>query len=119
MFVFPSGIEFDRIGSRDHYRPFRRGGPFDEKMRPPFDVNAFGTGHRRTQQPQPAGWATFVPRSVEATRLRQAEAMPARLGAPSEARGALQPQIGQTHGSRNSAIGRIAVNVPHSWHSYS
>jgi hypothetical protein len=86
-------------------------------MRPPFDVNALGTGHRRTQQPQPAEWATFVPRSVEATRLRRAEAMPTRLGTLREARGALQPQVGQAYGSRNSAIGRIAVNAPHSWHS--
>jgi hypothetical protein len=88
-------------------------------MRPPLDDNALGRGQRRTQQPQPAGWATFAPGSFEATRLRRAEFMPARLGALREARGALQPQFGQAHGPRNSAIGRIAVKVPHWWQSYS
>ncbi len=107
------------IGSRDSYRPFRPGGPFDEKMRSPFDNNALGRGQRRTQQPQPAGWAAFAPCSFEATRLLRAESMPARLGALREARGALPPQVGQAHGLRNSAIGRIAVNVPHSLQSYS
>jgi hypothetical protein len=117
MFVSPFGITFDEIGPCDSYRPFRPGGPLDEKMRPPFDASALGTGHRRTQQPQPAGWATFAPPSLEATGLRRAEAMPVRLGALREARGALHLQVGQAHGSRNSAIGRIAVNAPHSWHS--
>jgi hypothetical protein len=86
-------------------------------MRPPFDDNALGRGQRRTQQPQPAGWATFAPRSLEPTGLRRAESLAARLGALRETRGALRPQVGQAHGSRNSAIGRIAVNAPHSWHS--
>ena len=45
--------------------------------------------------------------------------MPTRLGALREARGALQPQVGQVDGLRNSAIGRVAVNAPHPWQSYS
>ena len=88
-------------------------------MRSPFDDNALGRGQRRTQQPQPEGWAAFAPRSFEATGLLRAGSMPARLGALRETRGTLQPQVGQAHGSRNSAIGRIAVKGPHSWQSYS
>ena len=88
-------------------------------MRPPFDEITPGSDHRRTQQPQPAGWASFAPDSFEATRLLRAEPMPTRLGALREARGALQPQVGQVHGSRNSAMGRSAVKVPHSRQSYS
>ena len=48
-------IAFDGVGGRNHYRPFSIGGPFDEKIRPLFGGSELGRGHRRTQQPQPAG----------------------------------------------------------------
>jgi len=39
--------------------------------------------------------------------------MPATAGALRNVRAAETPQAGHAHGSRNSAIGRIAVNGPH------
>lgn len=105
------------------YRPLRRTGPLDEKTRPPFENSALGIGDARTQQPQPAGWASFVkrwllsPRSSEAWALRRFGSMPTMAGAPRIVRGASAPQAGQAHGSRNVAIGRIAVNGPHAGQS--
>jgi hypothetical protein len=101
----------------------RRSGPLDEKTRAPFETIALGIGHRRTQQPQPAGWADFVNggllalRSFELRALRRVGSMRARAGALRNFRDAPMPQAGQAHGSRNCAIGRIAVNGPHTWQS--
>jgi len=87
-------------------------------MRPPFEDSALGIGDGRTQQPQPAGWGAFVALrlltscSFEARALRRVGSMPAMAGALRNVRKAPAPQAGQAHGSRNSAIGRIAVNGP-------
>ncbi len=71
------------------------------------------------QQPQPAGWPAFAGprllalRSFEARTLRRVGSMPAMAGALRNVRDAPVPHSGQAQGSRNSAIGRIAVNGPH------
>jgi hypothetical protein len=84
---------------------------------------ALDIGHRRTQQPQLAGWANFggfrlfALRSFEARALRRAGSMSAMAGALRNFRGAPMPQAGQAHESRKCAIGRIAVNGPHTWQS--
>jgi hypothetical protein len=105
------------------HRALRGSGPLDEKTRPPFEDSALRIGDRRTQQPQPAGWAAFVARwllplrSFEARALRRVGSVLAMAGALRNVRDAPAPQAGQAHGSRNSAIGRIAVNGPHAWQS--
>jgi hypothetical protein len=129
MFVSPFDkdwvLRWKRLLWDGAHRPLRRSGPLDEKTRPPFEDSALGIGHRRTQQPQPAGWAAFAGRwlfalrSFEARALRRVGSMPAMPGALRGVRGAPVPQAGQAHGSRNSAIDRIAVNGPHAWQSYS
>ena len=107
----------------DAHRTLRGSGPLEEKTRPPFEDSALRTGERRMQQPQPAGWAAFVgprllaSRSFEARALRRAGSMLAMAGALRNVRNAPTRHSGQAHGSRNSAIGRIAVNGPHASHA--
>ena len=66
MFVSPFDedrvLRWKRLLWEGAHHPLRRTGPLDEKMRPPFEDSALGIGHRRTQQPQPAGWAAFAGR---------------------------------------------------------
>ncbi|GGE01471.1 hypothetical protein GCM10011390_20430 [Aureimonas endophytica] len=99
------------------HRRSRGSGPLDEKTRS-VEANALGIGDPRMQQPQPAGWAAFtdsrlfVRASLAAKALRWIGFRPAMAGALRMARGTMPPQVGQAHGSWNSAIGRIAVNGP-------
>jgi hypothetical protein len=74
------------------------------------------------QQPQPAGWPPLAgpgrraSRSFEARTLRRVGSMLAMAGAVRNVRDAPLPQTGQAQGSRNSAIGRMAVNGPQAEH---
>ena len=99
-----------------------RSGPLAEKTRPLADDKALGIGRRRTQQPQPAGWAAVVGRGLLALRsfaaraLRWVGSRPPMAGALSSIRDASRPQAGQAHASWYCAIDRMAVNGPHVGH---
>lgn len=106
---------------RHHELP-RRTGPCAVKTRPPAD-RAPASGKRRTQQPQPAGWAVEAgragdaPGSVAAKAMRPPALPPMMAGALKAARGTPAPHSGQAQGSRNCAMGRRAVNGPHASHA--
>jgi hypothetical protein len=112
----PSGL-FHHLSPCRYHGPLRRIGPCDAKTRPPAD-RAPGSGTRRTQQPQPAGWATDARRDGAAlgtgapSATRRPAWPPPMAGALMNARVAPAPHSGQAHGSRNCAIGRMAVNGP-------
>jgi hypothetical protein len=70
------------------------------------------------QQPQPAGWADearlgSVALGLVTARATRPFAFPTTMaGALRKARATAVPQSGQVHGSRNCAMGRMAVNGP-------
>ena len=121
MFVSP----FDKDWAWDGaHCPLRRTGPLDEKTRPPFENNAFGRGDGRHATAAAGGMGRLGGTLAALTTLVRASACCAGSGpfgrwrwAPENVRGASVPQAGQAHGSRNSAIVRIAVNGPHAGQS--